>query len=34
MKGLIRVVLGSIAGDLLGAAAFFAVDALIPSPAN
>ena len=30
MKGLTRVVLGSIAGSLLGAAAFFAVDVLMP----
>ena len=30
MKGLIHIVLGSIAGGLLGASAFFAVDALMP----
>lgn len=29
MKGLSRVVIGSIAGGLLGAAAFFAVDGVI-----
>ena len=34
MKGLTRVVLGSIAGGLLGAAAFFAVDALVPAPSS
>jgi len=34
MKGLSRVVIGSIAGGLLGAAAFFAVDGLIPSAAD
>ena len=34
MKGLGRVVLGSAVGGLLGAAAFFAVDGLNPSPAN
>ena len=31
MKGLGRVVIGSAVGGLLGAAAFFAVDGLIPS---
>ena len=30
MKGLSRVVIGSAVGGLLGAAAFFAVDGLIP----
>lgn len=34
MKGLRGVVLGSIAGSLLGAAAFFAVDAIRPDPAG
>ena len=34
MKGLGRVVLGSIAGGLLGAAAFFAIDGLMPSTAD
>ena len=34
MKGLSRVVLGSIAGAVLGAASFFAVDGLIPEAAN
>ena len=34
MKGLERVVVGSAVGGLLGAAAFFAVDGLNPSPAN
>ena len=34
MKSLSRVVLGSVAGCLLGAAAFFAVDALMPSKAE
>ena len=34
MKGLGRVVVGSIAGGLLGAAAFFAVDGLMPSTAE
>mgnify|MGYP001268284263 CR=1 FL=1 len=34
MKGLGRVVVGSAVGGLLGAAAFFAVDGLNPSPAN
>ena len=33
MKGLTRVVLGSVAGSLLGAAAFFAADGLIPRTA-
>jgi len=31
MKGLGRVVIGSAVGGLLGAAAFFAVDSLIPN---
>ena len=31
MKGLRRVVVGSAVGGLLGAAAFFAVDGLMPS---
>ena len=31
MKGLGRVVIGSAVGGLLGAAAFFAVDGLMPS---
>mgnify|MGYP001275981415 CR=1 FL=1 len=34
MKGLGHLVLGCIAGGLLGAAVFFAVDALIPTPAD
>ena len=34
MKGLRSVVVGSAVGGLLGAAAFFAVDGLIPKPAN
>ncbi len=34
MKGLSHVVIGSIAGALLGAAAFFAIDGLIPKGAN
>jgi hypothetical protein len=34
MKGLTRVVRGSIAGGLLGAVAFFTVDALMPSAAD
>ena len=34
MKGLGRVVIGSAVGGLLGAAAFFAVDGLNPSPSN
>ena len=34
MKGLSRVVVGSIAGGLLGAAAFFAVDGLMPTDAK
>ena len=34
MKGLGHLVLGCIAGGLLGAAVFFAVDALIPMPAD
>ena len=33
MKGLGRVVVGSVAGSLLGAAAFFAVDGLMPRTA-
>ena len=31
MKGLRRVVIGSIAGSLLGAAAYFAVEGLMPA---
>ncbi len=34
MKGLGHLVLGCIAGGLLGAAVFFAVDALIPTAAD
>ena len=34
MKSFGRVVLGSIAGGVLGAAAFFAVDGLMPSTAE
>jgi hypothetical protein len=34
MKGLGELVLGCIAGGLLGAAAFFAVDALMPTGAK
>ena len=34
MKGLKRVVIGSAVGALLGAAAFFAVDGLIPTAAE
>ena len=34
MKGIKRVVIGSAVGGLVGAAAFFAVDGLNPSPAN
>jgi hypothetical protein len=34
MKGLTRVVLGSIAGGLLGAVTFFVVDALMPVHAD
>ena len=34
MKGLSRVVIGSAVGDLMGAAAFFAVDGLMPSTAD
>ena len=34
MKRLERVVVGSAVGGLLGAAAFFAVDGLIPTPAD
>lgn len=34
MKGLVHVVLGSITGGLLGAAAFFTVDGLIPMAAD
>ena len=34
MKGLARVVIGSAVGGLLGAAAFFALEGLSPSPAN
>ena len=34
MKGLSHVVIGSITGGLLGAAAFFAIDGLIPSAAE
>ena len=34
MKGLTHIVLGSIAGGLLGASAFFAVDALMPFKAE
>ncbi len=34
MKGIKRVVVGSIAGGLLGAAAFFVVDGLLPKPAS
>ena len=34
MKDLGRVVIGSAVGGLLGAAAFFAVDGLIPKGAN
>ena len=34
MKGLGRVVIGSAVGSLLGAAAFFAVDGLMPSTAE
>ena len=34
MKNLSRVVLGSVAGSLLGAASFFAIDGLIPSKAE
>ena len=34
MKGHGRVVLGSIAGGLLGATAFFTVDALMPAHAD
>ncbi|WP_041426460.1 hypothetical protein [Synechococcus sp. CC9311] len=34
MKGLKGVVVGSIAGGLLGAASFFAVDGLMPNAAD
>ena len=34
MEGLVRVVIGSAVGGLLGAAAFFAVDALAPAPSS
>ncbi len=34
MNGVGRVVVGSIAGGLLGAAAFFVVDGLVPNTAN
>ena len=34
MKGLSRVVIGSAVSGFLGAAAFFAVDGLNPSPVN
>ena len=34
MKNLSRVVLGSVAGSLLGAASFFAVDGLMPAEAS
>ena len=34
MKGLGRVVIGSAVGGLVGAAAFFAVDGLIPREAD
>ncbi len=34
MKGISHVVIGSVAGGLLGAAAFFANDGLIPSAAD
>ena len=34
MKGLGRVVIGSAVGGLLGAAAFFAVDGLMPTDAK
>ncbi len=34
MKGLSHVVIGSIAGGLLGAAAFFAIDGLMPKAAE
>lgn len=34
MKGWGRVCLGSVAGAALGAASFFAVDALVPQSAN
>ena len=34
MKGLSRVVIGSAVGGLLGAAAFFAVDGLMPREAE
>ena len=34
MKGLFHVVLGSIVGGFLGAAAFFAVEGLMPSDAK
>ena len=34
MKGLGRVVVGSIGGGLLGAATFFALEGLSPTPAN
>ena len=34
MKGLTRVVIGSAVGGLLGAAAFFAVDGMIPRTAE
>ena len=34
MKGISHVVIGSVVGSLMGAAAFFAVDGLIPSAAD
>ena len=34
MKGLSRVVIGSAVGGLLGAAAFFAIDGLMPKAAE
>ena len=34
MKGFGRVVIGSIAGSLIGATMFFTLDGLMPGPAN